>query len=529
MNPFRRFVVCFAVVLLVCSSAFAIELQSPLTDSLTFDESLKVLYDITDPDSANHFWAIINRFNIQAQKGDILYGMRYDIEAYFEKTEFGIKYVPEKIFFQIDKRHWDLRLGDSYSLLGRGLTYSILKSDQFGEDSTLQGALANLKTTYINIRALGGWVNQSDSLDFSPERARQEETPYGDRDVLYGGGLTTGHPSYAVVGGNYIRGHLPFVDDETQIAEFEDDDVIQLISATFEAPYFVYGDFYGEYAWLEYQDGRRQLDDKEYEGRGAYAGLTLYYGPVTLTGEYKDYFLFDFQYHEPPSLENSKIAFTHAPRTDDIIGERGQFDFMIPKIDTLFYTAYYQSTTHDEADPPTDLAGHYSGEGWMRWIQHGYGGIEKIFSNAAFVFGSGGYRANLEGRWIHGEVDAGYPVADGHQVSVSVHMKQFAQLVPASSDVIYGAQYYQIEYAFSPLLIVTAVYENSDEPVAGGANAEENPDPHFYSGQIAIEPNQHVRIGLFYGREKGGLQCAGGLCRTVPPFEGGRMDLQLRF
>lgn len=515
--------------------AYAFEAKSPLTDSITINENLKMLWDETNPDSDFHFFAAINRFNIQAQKGDFLYGLRYDVEAYFEKEEYAVKYVPEKVFFQVDKRYWDLRLGDYYNTLGRGLALSVLKNDQFGEDTTIQGGLGNLKTEYFKMRALGGWVNEADSLDFDPERAKHGETEYEKRDLLYGGSITTGHPTYFLVGGNYVGGKLPTPDD-AEFPQFEEDDEIDIFSGSVEVPDFVYGSFYSEYAYLLYEDDRIVVDNVEYEGRGAYAGLTLFYGPVTYIGEYKDYYRMDFAHNEPPNLEYEKTTFSHAPRTDDVIGFKNRLDFMIPVIDTLVYGVYYNCHSHEMM--VDELADHYSqriedkvtGEVNRRieWVEHSYGGIEKTFSNSAFIFGSGGYRENLEGRWIHGELDTGYPVASSHQLSAAVHMKQFASM--DALDAVYGSEWYSLEYAFSPWIIVTAIYENSDEPLSEGLDSTNtDDDPNFYSGQVTVEPHEQVRVSMFYGKEKGGLQCAGGVCRTVPPFKGFKMDLQVRF
>ena len=521
----RTLLLILMLIALTATCAVAFEWKTPVTDSVLIDDSFKFLYDRTAEDSDQHFYAAINRFNVQVVKGDMLAGMRYDIESYFEKEEYSIKYVPEKVYFQIDKRMWDLGLGDFYTNLGRGLTLSMLKNDQFGEDDTLQGGIANLKTTYVSARALGGFVNEGDSLEFKPERAKTGEPGYDKRDILYGGGVTTGHPSFVVIGGNAILGDLQ-VPEDAPFPDFEKEDTIQLYSASIEAPDFIYGNFYGEYAWLEFVDNKELIDDVEYEGRGAYAALLAFAGPVTLIAEGQDYYRFEFAHHEPPSLEYDKTAFSHAPRTDDIIGYRGRIDFLVPRIDTLVYAAYYNSQTHETL--PENLADHYSGQEYMEWIEHAYGGIEKTFANAAYAFAGGGYREIPEGRWIHGEVDGAVPVAPRHQLGATAHLKQFAGF-GTNQDIDYGSQQYTLDYSFSPWVTCTAGYEYSDEPAAAGVGPADDEEPHFYFGQVTVEPTQHVRVTAFYGREKGGLKCAGGLCRTVPPFEGAKMDLQLRF
>jgi hypothetical protein len=72
-------------------SAQAFEWQTPLTDSVTIFETMKINYDITDED--NPFWAGINRLNLNVAKGPFLAGMRYDTEAYFLEEEYYVRYI----------------------------------------------------------------------------------------------------------------------------------------------------------------------------------------------------------------------------------------------------------------------------------------------------------------------------------------------------------------------------------------------------------------------------------------------------
>ena len=41
-----------------------------------------------------------------------------------------------------------------------------------------------------------------------------------------------------------------------------------------------------------------------------------------------------------------------------------------------------------------------------------------------------------------------------------------------------------------------------------------------------FDPSNSIR--LFVGQTPGGLICSGGVCRQVPPFEGGLLELVLR-
>jgi hypothetical protein len=52
----------------------------------------------------------------------------------------------------------------------------------------------------------------------------------------------------------------------------------------------------------------------------------------------------------------------------------------------------------------------------------------------------------------------------------------------------------------------------------------------FYPGtQIQYRFTQSTYVRLFVGRSKGGLKCAGGICRVFPEAEGAKLEATLRF
>ncbi len=63
-----------------------------------------------------------------------------------------------------------------------------------------------------------------------------------------------------------------------------------------------------------------------------------------------------------------------------------------------------------------------------------------------------------------------------------------------------------------------------------GYTNESAASPTHYPGlELSVDLPRGGMVRLFGGRLSGGQVCAGGLCRDLPPFEGLRLDLVLRY
>ncbi len=524
----RRILLCLALLLGWSASARAFQWDTPVTDSLSIVESLRVLHDQTDPN--NPFWATVNRLNLLMSKGHFLASLRYDTEAYFLSDQYFVKYVPEKVFFQYQQSVWLVRVGDYFVRFGQGLTLSLLQRDEFGEDTTIQGLLFHEASDYFDFDAIGGPVNPGDDRSFTPARAQEGEPDFfNGRDLLWGGQFMAGHPRYLKVGGSWVGGTIRY-DHNDPLARFQQDDVINLYSIIANAPDMGgVGSLQGEYAWLERIDQRRIIPSIPFEGRGAHLATTWFAGPVTLLLEGTDYFRFGYEYNDPPSMDYPKVSFGHLPNFQDAIGGRARADYMIPVINLGVYANYMNVQSHKEM--PLDLAGHYGDKiPWEEWIEHTYGGFDRAFANGAMLSGAGGYREIVEGRWVHGELDFDTPIVRPHSLTVGYHVKQFHGFgVMQQTD--YVSHEMTLTYGYTPYFSLTGSYEYSDEPAGGEITLTGQPshDPHYWAVETMIQPVDWLQMNLAYGRYKGGLKCSGGVCRQMPPFEGFKSEFVVRF
>jgi len=79
---------------------------------------------------------------------------------------------------------------------------------------------------------------------------------------------------------------------------------------------------------------------------------------------------------------------------------------------------------------------------------------------------------------------------------------------------------------FAPWLSLGAMYEYSDEVGSPFVIPDRH---HFVAGQVIYRFMPGSWVKLFFGQTRGGLKCAGGVCRVFPAFSGLRGELTVRF
>jgi len=72
---------------------------------------------------------------------------------------------------------------------------------------------------------------------------------------------------------------------------------------------------------------------------------------------------------------------------------------------------------------------------------------------------------------------------------------------------------------------VTGTYEYSDQPPLGDGYFDRN----YWAGEVLYRFTSDSYAKVFFGSTRGGLKCAGGMCRVFPAFEGVKVEVTLRF
>ncbi len=132
------------------------------------------------------------------------------------------------------------------------------------------------------------------------------------------------------------------------------------------------------------------------EGYGRYFSAAAYIGPVSILGEYKDYYNFAYRYNLPPNAGRADEAYEH----NDVKGPRLLVSADLFSTGTLLHASYASFNTHKEPTSP----GGTAGDGQNEW----YAGIEQTIGRVYFT---GSY---FDRDWVDREIDEKHTLADLH-------------------------------------------------------------------------------------------------------------------
>ncbi|MBT9554866.1 MAG: TlpA family protein disulfide reductase [Myxococcales bacterium] len=435
--------------------------------------------------------------------------------------------------------------GDFVEAYGRGLVFSVRKVDELGLDTAIRGGRIRADIGPVSVRAFAGLSNVQNmdvvDLGFQPERA----------DRLAGGEASVRLPGAVDVG---LR--ASWVDyDESSTSNHDEGDAAfgGSVSAKRIAGLL---SLYAEGAALWNLDERTSLVTGRTEDQGAlgsafYGSASLSPGPgLTILFEYKDYRRFEVQnaetvalplvYIEPPTLERFDQI---VPSTSNASGGRLLLQWLIPGAELLtsVNAVYYRWAKPDafEWDEAVDLSDGKLGNGAL----HLYGAIERRFETGYRVSVGGGFRLEApngtfgdaftsdfaEGapafsrRLWHVEGELLVPLVGPHSLSLSFqHRSEDKALPPNIKSFVRGDA--SVTWGWSPHLTAALLYTYESEAALSASDRYLN-----FAGEVLWQVTEDIQLGVFGGRNTGGIICVSGVCRSLPSFYGARFEVVARF
>jgi hypothetical protein len=136
------------------------------------------------------------------------------------------------------------------------------------------------------------------------------------------------------------------------------------------------------------------------------------------------------------------------------------------------------------------------------------------------------FREDIDGdRHLHGDATFNFPLP-GEFVG---NLALFAERFEWGENPIQQTDYTEVEASvtltYRGVVSLTPSVDMSNDPLVtadGGGNLSET----LYGGlEVQVKPHDAWTIKAFYGGQKAGIRCAGGQCRYLPGFDGGRLSV----
>ena len=446
---------------------------------------------------------VLNQTDILVTAYEYMIGLR--IDSSLDYSPLDDRHILANRFVEINRNGVNLRVGDFYHVIGKGLSLSVAKLfEQEGLEHTLEssirGSRISLNRNRYSIELFGGTIGGTDSEN---------------SDYLKGG--TAGYKF-----GNSVGLHFTYLDADivTGLSTEWDDYSIQTLGL--DIPYFAgIARASGEISLLQH---KIRSTDERVRGHAVYLESGLDLGEVSIQVEYKDYDHFDFKYSRPPSLESEDldiIATQFNTEVIDISGTAGRIDYRPGQGPALIYgkLSFFNDTPDDHP-----LWGAYTRE-----ISHYLTGFEMYFGDVGYVNMLAGYREEdasspllffSDNNTWHYQINAFYSFSPRLSIEADWKSKRY------ESD-IYNSYEDRAFLALHSVSrgIVTLFYERSNDPELRLATNK----TEWWAGQIEVKLSSSNSISATWGATKGGVKCSGGVCQAFPPFEGLRLEMIYRF
>lgn|GEM_PF-1004139 len=451
----------------------------------------------------------------------------YKLPSEFGSTNFGLNTIDKKY---IAYRTKDLSIsgGDFYRSWGRGLFFADIEFLELNLDTGLEGILIE---------------SSSDKLDVAVFRGVESDTSGSFREAAEGAYVSYLFPKNLRFGASISR-----LDEGVRHPKI-DRKGIEFEGGIGNINIFT--------AYVSDKLDSLNSDWSDYYN-GFYSTATIYGMGWGLLFEYKNYEL--FTYNDPgiiggvtdyPSLQYPATGVPEAtmylmdrhPRLAHYFDDVGiQIEVTSTYQDWGLSVNYNQSSDHEgdilipqtkeELSPYRAIFAHLENDPWggNRFvIQAGWSENVEFTTTA-----NGGYSLWFKRLGLGGIYD--YKVDDSYSLEFDVQLMQETDNSPGREDK-HWEEYVAVSLSRSPNLIVTGVIERTEDVNEVGAKVWEDNLLGFFgrsgkywpSIEIVLDILERHKMRLFYGYERGGLRCTGGVCRQVNPFKGAKVTFTSNF
>jgi hypothetical protein len=399
-------------------------------------------------------------------------------------------FVLEKKALSFESRNWTVTLGDSHQELGRGIALSLFRDEVFGLDNTVEGAAVRFTSNKGEIDT-GMFAGRVRSLQ-APVALLPFDNPLIDREVW----LAALHAKARVAIDTHVGAHYLLTLNRPQLspsfdkrwhtvgASFASDGILENVDVSVESNVL---------SSQNAADGSALRPT----GYGTVAGVSYSPLPWKFQLEGKDYRGFNYEFQRPPSLE------------EDIVASLNNQDMSIARL----------SVWHNQSRLGFSMGDDRVAKTSMRHV------VAQTLQNGPWDtvwVARAGYRwLTGQADLIHANISVKVPTGGGQSMEWGyrrLFSNSAINFLPTQED----RNYYDFTYTFSDKWNVGIGYEFMP------TNPREI-GKHYLNASTRVAFSGALQARAFVGQTSGGPQCSGGICRTVPAYTGGMLDVNYVF
>ncbi|MBC8182983.1 hypothetical protein H8E88_17915 [candidate division KSB1 bacterium] len=426
-----------------------------------------------------------NWTDLSYQRNFFQSGLRYEINRPPDPFIYPIdtllkEYELTFAFAEFAYKNLTARVGNYYSMFGRGLILRTYEDRNLRVDNNIMGAQINMEGAAYKIQTIAG---------------KMRDKYNRRRDWIYGVDGEFNPTSGFQIGSSYI-------------GQLDTNKKLNNIGAIRFSTAQDWFDFYGEIAKSSWS-----------KNISYYLASNIVYSNFALTMEYKDYNQLSFknhyrtEYNAAPSLtkEHSYTLLNRHPHALNMNDEKGyQVELTYtPRDDWEFMLNHSQTFSHDK----NRIFEEYFSE-----IHHYLN--ESIEGRLAFGWN---YDFTTNTNNITPVFDVLLNISSYDQLHLSYQHQHTINKFDKSE---YDNEFLLMEYSKSPYFSIALVGEYTNKYQLINVNM----DRHIWLyGQVSINYWTNHRVSILYGSRQAGFVCVGGICRYEPEFEGIEIQVINRF
>jgi hypothetical protein len=468
------------------SSPFSLPVKLHATEHFLFSNTT----DFVDP-TLPRTSLLMNEGRVRAEYQQFSFGIHYSNRFTPDGNPLPNRpFVLEKKALTFENKNWTLVLGDSHQELGRGIALSLFRDDVFGLANTVEGASARF-TSSSGATEVGGFAGRLRSLQ-APVALIPWQNPLEDREVW----MASTSGKARVAEDSYIGGHYLLT-----LAR-------PLQSTQFDKRWHTTGgsvssegilpdvDVYAESNVLSSQNAVDGSNLRP-QGYGTFASVTYSPLPWKFQVDGKDYRGYYFDFQRPPSLE------------EDIVQSLNNQDMSIGRL-TVSRNGIASSFSVGQDRVAKAPMRHFV----LRGVANGP-------ARTVWVARAGYRWLAGENSISHANLSVKIPTFAGQTLELG-YRKLLSNLNLSFFPTTDDRNYFDVSYSFSDDWSMNFGYEYLP------TNSDEN-GQHYFNGGTRVAFSSDLQARAFIGKTSGGPQCSGGICRTVPPYTGGMLDVSYVF